>query len=102
MKALYMIEFTEYERGWGSKHISTSFHSTMERAQREYDSAMDDRSGGVPDYYINPSPIKSVAVSDELYEKVIQTEETTDAYFDPSNIAKDATGAYVFRPTKVV
>ena len=65
--AVYCIEWTEYERGWGRRLDGKSYYATKQDAEKAYEKAFEDRDGKVPDYYVNPSkPFLAEATRDIL------------------------------------
>lgn len=72
VRALYCIEWTEYERGWGQRPDGETYYATKEAAEAAYKEAFEGRTGSAPDYYVNPSKPKLVEVDEELYEKIMK------------------------------
>lgn len=53
--AHYRIDWTEYERGWGSRPDGSTFYATKEDAEAAYAAAFQGRGERTPDCYSNPS-----------------------------------------------
>ena len=74
VQALYEIRWTEYERGWGQRPDGTSYHATLEEANKHiteyWDSQPDADDGHAPDCYCSPGTPRLVEVSDEIMEAV--------------------------------
>lgn len=73
MKAAYRINWTEYERGWGSRPDGYTLCRDREAAEtriKEHWAKYPPRSQGVPDYYIAPSDPFLVEIDDELAEQL--------------------------------
>lgn len=68
--ALYAIYWTEYERGWGQRPDGITYYTSKESADESYNKAFEDRGGGAPDDYTNPSKPVLVEVSEALYYNV--------------------------------
>ncbi len=53
-RALYKVVFTEYERGWGSKHWDTEYYDNeAEARQRAIDYNLEhNNKDSVPDWYV--------------------------------------------------
>lgn len=67
MKTAVRVDWTEYERGWGTRDDGTSLHRDMEAAQAFILKLTGDRSGPVPDEYSSPGEPRIVEVNDELH-----------------------------------
>lgn len=53
-QALFKVEFTEYERGWGQKHWDTEYYDNEEEARRralDYNQEHNNKTY-VPDWYV--------------------------------------------------
>lgn len=71
--ALYRIDWTEHELGWGSRPDGSSLHLSKEVADKfiaDYWARMPDREMGVPDCYSSPSEPFLVESSEELVATV--------------------------------
>ncbi len=74
MLAAYKIEWTEYERGWGSRPDGTSYHLSKEDALKcieehwEREKAMN--GDETPDEYSSPSDPILVEVTPEIKKKL--------------------------------
>jgi hypothetical protein len=53
VQILYVLECTEYERGWDSKNDGYVLFIDQAEATRWATTQLGDRSGAVPDYYVN-------------------------------------------------
>lgn len=73
MNAVYAIEWTESERGWGTRHDGTSYHKSLVEATKYVkDFVAKQPPGPAPDIYVYPGEPKLVEVSADLYETVQQ------------------------------
>ena len=54
VEAWYVIKWTEYERGWGPRHVGYSVYNTEQEANVAFNKAFEGRDGYAPDTYINP------------------------------------------------
>lgn len=75
MKAVYRIDWTEYERGWGQRPDGYQLCIDKKAADKvieEHVAAEKKRnpSGAVPDYYFAPSQPRLVEVDLKTYKKV--------------------------------
>lgn len=52
---VWRIDWTEYERGWGSRPDGYTLYVRKVDADHAYNNMMDDRGGEVPDWYMNAS-----------------------------------------------
>jgi transcription elongation factor Elf1 len=68
----YRIEWTEYERGWGQRHDSYSYHASKEIADNHLDAL---QCQGSPDCYVRGEDPKLVEVDKDLWNE-IQEKET--------------------------
>jgi len=69
--AVYKIEWTEYERGWGSRPDGVSYHKTKALAEQYRQEFIGKQpSGPVPDEYTSPGPVTLVEVDKTLYNHV--------------------------------
>jgi len=71
MNAVYEIQWTEYERGWGQRPDGKSYHVDKQTADKfiaDYNETQP--KDHVPDEYSQPGIPKLVEVSDELFKKV--------------------------------
>ena len=53
-QALFKVEFTEYERGWGQKHLDTEYYDNEAEARQraqDYNREHNNKSY-VPDWYV--------------------------------------------------
>lgn len=69
--ALYKIEWTEYERGWGQRPDGETFHLSLDEANqyiKDYWKRMPD---AVPDIYSRPGTPKLTEVDKNFYEEFI-------------------------------
>ena len=68
MNAAYQIDYTEYERGWGSKPDGASLHPTKESADAHivahWAKYPDRKFGDAPDYYIAPGTPRLVEITE--------------------------------------
>lgn len=69
MFALYKIEWTEYELGWGNRSDGETFYKTKELAEKAIKEYWDNMPKEVPDCYSSPSDPKLVEVPEEIYKK---------------------------------
>lgn len=53
--AVWRIDWTEYERGWGSRPDGSTYYETKAEADAAHDKAIEGRGVVAPDYYVNPS-----------------------------------------------
>lgn len=70
MKAVYAINWTEYERGWGSRPDGHTLHISLEEAHnyiKNYGRDQRESYFYVPEIYSAPGDPKLVEVSDEVY-----------------------------------
>lgn len=71
MHAVYAVNWTEHERGWGTRPDGHTLHSSLEEANRYIADYWDKQpSGFVPDEYSAPSEPKLVHVDDDTYINV--------------------------------
>ena len=75
IRAIYEVEWTEFERGWGQRPDGVSYHISLEEAET-YIKKSWNPTGPVPDCYSQPSKPKLTEVNEELY-KLVQKEKTT-------------------------
>lgn len=69
--SLYVINWTERERGWGPRPAGKTYHLSKESADKyieDYWATMPDKP--IPDYYISPSEPRLEEVSEEIYYKI--------------------------------
>ena len=77
MFALYEIQWTEYERGYGQRPDGESYYSSKELALKAIDDYWAKMPKEVPDCYSSPSDPKLVEVTEELYNSIIVYERST-------------------------
>lgn len=67
MEKFVLIEWTEYERGWGQRPDGYSIYLDTVSAQKHIDSFYSKRIGSttVPDEYTNPTDVNYVIVNDD-------------------------------------
>lgn len=72
MKALYAMEWLEYERGWGCRREGVSLHLDKAQADRiiAKEASKRNETKDVPDYYLLPQAPVLIEVSEEEYAKV--------------------------------
>lgn len=71
--ALYYIEWTEFERGWGQRPDGKSYYATKETAMEAYDKVYEARknhTGPAPDCYSSPSKPKLVEAQEDILREV--------------------------------
>jgi hypothetical protein len=69
--AVYKVNWTEYERGWGQRDDGDTYYPTLEAANqhiKEYWESMPD--GPAPDIYSKPGTPKLVEVDKATYDIV--------------------------------
>lgn len=71
IKAVYKVEWTESERGWGQRPDGHSFHASKEEAN-EFIKAYWDKQpkGPAPDCYVKPGTPFLTEVSEVIYDLV--------------------------------
>lgn len=77
--ALYRIQWTEYERGWGCRPDGETYHCSREDADKyikDYWAKMPD--GPAPYEYSAPGTPTLVEVTEELYNKVMKIVKPPD------------------------
>lgn len=71
------INWTEYERGWGSRPDGHTFHLTFEAANdyiTKYWARQPDKKNGVaPDEYSAPGEPFSIEVDGEIFQKLVNS-----------------------------
>jgi hypothetical protein len=70
MKAVYAVNWTEYERGWGQRPDGHTLHLTKEDAKQYIDDYWKRQPKDVPDDYSSPGEPKLVEVDDSTYINV--------------------------------
>lgn len=84
IRAVYQIDWTEYERGWGSKPDGYSRFLTKEAAlamiQRNHEANEAGRKPGqmAPDYYVKASDPWLVEVTEEEYNALLKESTNGD------------------------
>jgi hypothetical protein len=84
IRAVYQVDWTEYERGWGSKPDGYSRFLTKEAAaamiqkNHEANEAGRKPGQGAPDYYVQASEPFLVEVTEEEYEKLLEKSINAD------------------------
>lgn len=68
--ALYKIDWTEYERGWGQRPDGTTYYLTLEEAQQHIKEYWDSMPNEVQDCYSSPGKPTLVEVDEKLYDEV--------------------------------
>lgn len=76
MFALYKIEWTEYERGWGQRPDGETYYPSKELADKAIADYWNGMPKEVPDTYSKPSDPFLVEVTEEFYHKVMANEKT--------------------------
>lgn len=72
--AVYKVEWTEYERGWGQRPDGTSYHKSKEDAIKyiqEYDKKYNNEPSA-PDCYTKGGSPHLAEVDKKLYNKVMK------------------------------
>ncbi len=72
IKALYTVQWTEFERGWGQRPDGISFHQTYEDAQNFVADYLKKNRNEIeaPDEYSAPGQIQVMEVSQALFDYV--------------------------------
>ena len=70
MNALYAVEWTEYERGWGCRPDGHSVHRNLNEAQRFITVYLNNLPKEIPDEYSSPGEPKIMEVSESLQRYV--------------------------------
>lgn len=73
--AVYAVDWTEYERGWGQRYDGTSLHKSKEAAEKavkDYD-AKNNNADTVPDCYTKGGRPYLKEVSKAVYDKVMRS-----------------------------
>ena len=72
--SLYCIQWTEYERGWGTRPDGRSYYSSKEDAMKAYHKAFEGRDshGPAPDEYTNPSEPFLVEAEEDILREVMK------------------------------
>ena len=65
MEKVILIEWTEYERGWGQRPDGISLYADSSFAQKHIDSVYSSRHGAVPDEYSNPTNSYFAYINDQ-------------------------------------
>lgn len=68
--AVYKIDWTEYERGWGQRPDGTTYHLTLEEAKKYIDDYWSKMPDNVPDEYSSPGKPTLVEVDKKTYDKI--------------------------------
>jgi hypothetical protein len=74
--ALYAIDWTEYERGWGQRPDGRTLHFSLEEANKyikDYWDSMPD--GPAPDIYSRPDTPKLVEVDKKTYDDFVKSQK---------------------------
>lgn len=74
---VYVVPWTEYERGWGSRPDGYSVHSTKELAEKYVNDTCGDRSGPVPDEYSSPSSLPVGVHASEVLVSMLERHNGT-------------------------
>ncbi len=74
--AVYQVNWTEYERGWGQRPDGTTYHKTKELAEKyiQYYDNKYNSGTSVPDCYTRAEPPVLVEVSKEIFDEVQKKE----------------------------
>lgn len=78
--ALYKIEWTEYERGWGNRPDGTTYYPTKELAEKAVTDYWARMPKETPDCYSSPSEPVLVEVNEELYNKTVAAYQPEAVY----------------------
>lgn len=76
VNAVYRVDWTEYERGWGQRPDGSSLHPNIEEAKKAIKEHWDrekerNPSGRTPDWYVKPGKPYMVEVDAVTYRKVV-------------------------------
>ncbi len=74
MNAVYQVEWTEYERGWGQRPDGISYHKSKEVAEKyisDYNEKFNNEPS-VPECYSKGSTPKLVEVDQKIYNEVMK------------------------------
>ncbi len=72
--SVYAVEWTEYERGWGSRPDGVSLHKSKEAAEKyvsDYDKKYNNESSA-PDEYTKGGTPELVEVSKKVHDEVMK------------------------------
>lgn len=69
--AVYAVNWTEYERGWGSRPDGHTLHLTEEVAKEYISDYWARQPKNVPDEYSAPGVPAATAVDIKTYEKIV-------------------------------
>lgn len=70
MPAAFAVNWTEYERGWGSRPDGHTLHVSKELAEKFVEDYWAKMPDDVPDEYSSPSPVFHVDVDQETMDRL--------------------------------
>lgn len=82
MNAAWMVEWIEYEKGWGFRPDGVSYYSTKELAVKKATEHIRKLPPDMPAFYSEPGKPKQIEVTEEQMRKITEAEAQGRTYWE--------------------